>query len=104
MSQQIVIPAFEGHPVAGAVVKLSGAMPESELTGQVLGVDDVVQMFAQFRCIAVRHKVDEKTGELIREHVLRPVDLVLAPADPSDPDSAIVRALPRVVRSTTTEE
>ena len=43
----------------------------------------------------VRHEVEEKTGKLIRVHVLRPVELQLAPLDPEDPkDSGIIRALP----------
>lgn len=91
------IPHFEGHPVIGSTVKMSGAMPQTELDDVVLGVDDVVQMISLFRCIGVQHKVDEKTGNLIRVHTLKPVEMVLYPTNPNEPDSAIVRA-PRLRR------
>lgn len=93
------IPAFEGHPVEGTIIKMSGAAPLDELDGTVIGVDDVVQMISQFRCIAVHHKVDEKTGNLMRVQVLRPVQFALCPIDPDDPsDDGIIRALPRPMR------
>lgn len=99
-----VMPAFEGRVVAGSSVKLSGALPASELDGQVLGVDDVVYMFATFRCIGVRHTVNEKSGEIIREHTLRPVEMVLAPTDPNDPESAFLRILPLASRTVVAKE
>ena len=94
-NQMGYIPQFEGHPVEGTVVKMSGAAPLDDLSGEVIGVDDVVQMISQFRCVAVHHKVDEKTGNLVRVQVLRPIEFVLNPIDPSDPnDNGILRALP----------
>lgn len=93
------IPAFESHPVEGTMVKMSGAAPLDDLDGTVIGVDDVVQMISQFRCVAVHHKVDEKTGNLIRVQVLRPIEMALAPINPDDPDdTGIIRALPQSVR------
>ena len=94
------IPSFEGHPVEGTTVKMSGSVANEELTDVVIGVDDVVQMVSQFRCIAVHHKVDPRTGLIIREQVLRPIEMALLPIDPSNPDDdGIIRALPGPIRS-----
>lgn len=90
------IPAFEGHPVDATVVKVSGTAPMDDLIDVVLGVDDVVQMITQYRCVGVSHAVNEQNGLLTRVHHLKPVEMTLAPIDPSDPnDDGIIRALPR---------
>ena len=90
------IPAFEGHPVDATIVKVTGTAPLDDLTDVVLGVDDVVQMISQYRCVGVSHAVDEKSGLLTRVHHIRPIEMALAPLDPSDPDDdGIIRALPR---------
>ena len=89
------IPAFEGHPVEATIMKMSGAAPLHEMADVVIGVDDVVQMISQFRCIGIDHKVDEKTGLLVRVQLLRPMEFALMPNDPSDPDDdGIIRAMP----------
>lgn len=89
------IPAFEGHPVESTRVQMSGSAPLDELNDEVIGVDDVVQMIAQFRCVGVRHEVDSKTGNMVRVQVLRPVEMALSPIDPTNPnDVGIARALP----------
>lgn len=94
------IPPFEGHPVEATIMKMSGAAPLDELADTVIGVDDVVQMISQFRCIGIDHKVDEKTGHLIRVQLLRPIEFALMPIDPSDPnDDGIIRAMPRQLRA-----
>lgn len=93
------IPAFEGHPVEGTVVKVKGTAPLDDLTDVVLGVDDVVQMVSQYRCVGVYHDVDEKTGALVRVHMIRPIEMALLPVDPHDPeDDGIIRALPPAVK------
>ena len=90
------IPAFEGHPVDASVVRVSGSAPMDDLTDVILGVDDVVQMITQYRCVGVSHAVDDKTGTLTRVHHIKPIEMTLAPIDPSDPeDDGIIRALPR---------
>jgi hypothetical protein len=90
------IPAFEGHPVDATVVKVSGTAPMDDLIDVVLGVDDVVQMITQYRCVGVAHAVDDKSGLLTRVHFIKPIEMTLAPIDPSDPsDDGIIRALPR---------
>jgi hypothetical protein len=92
------IPAFEGHPVDGTAVKMSGAAPLDDLDGEVISVDDVVQMISQFRCVGVHHQVDKNTGKLIRVQVLRPVLMALVPIDPNDPnDTGIRRSMPKSV-------
>lgn len=89
------IPSFEGHPVDATAVKVKGTAPLDDLIDVVLGVDDVVQMISQYRCVGVWHDVDEKSGLLIRVHALKPVEMALLPIDPTDPnDDGIIRALP----------
>lgn len=90
-----LIPTFEGRPVEGMAVRMSGAAPLDDLTDVVLGVDDVVQMLSMFRVVGVHHEVESKTGKLIRVHIIRPTEMALAPIDPANPkDDGIVRALP----------
>lgn len=92
------IPAFEGRPVDHAVVKMSGTAPLDDLCDIPLSIDDCVQMISMFRVIGVDHKVDEKTGQLVRVQILKPVETALHPLDPSDPsDDGIIRAIPQPV-------
>lgn len=92
------IPHFEGRPVDHAQVKVSGTAPMDDLDDVVLSIDDAVQMVSTFRCIDVNFKVDEKTGQLVRIHVLKPVEMALHPFDVNDPsDDGILRAIPRPV-------
>jgi hypothetical protein len=92
-----LIPPFEGHPVAHTAVKITGRLVSDDLDGYVLKHDDVVQVLTQFRVIGVHHDTDEKTGEITRIQILRPIEMVLAPIDPDDPDDdGIIRAIPQV--------
>jgi hypothetical protein len=62
----------------------------------VVGIDDVVQLLSQYRVVGVDHKVDAKTGRVIRVQTLKPVEVQLVPLNPSDPDDdGVMRALPR---------
>ena len=89
------IPAFEGHPVNATAIKMSGAITLDDLDGEVVYMDDVVQMISQFRCVGVRHEVD-KNGEITRVQILRPMEAYLYPFDPSDPnDTGVLRATPQ---------
>lgn len=91
-------PNFEGRPVDHTVVKMSGAAPLDDLCDIALSIDDCVQMISMFRVVGVHHKVDEKTGKLVRVQTLRPVEMALHPLDESDPnDDGIIRALPQAV-------
>lgn len=90
------IPHFEGHPVDATTLKISGLVDGQDLSDVVVGVDDVVQMLSQYKVVGIYHRVDNKTGRIIREQYLRPVEVTLVPIDPNDPnDDGIIRALPR---------
>src|SRR3982751_2685459 len=89
------IPAFEGHPVDGTSLKISGAIDGDDLNEVVVSVDDVVQLRSLYKVVGIYHRVD-KSGRLIRDQYLRPIEVQLVPIDPSNPDDeGIMRALPR---------
>lgn len=90
------IPAFEGTPVAATRLRISGMSQADVGTDVVVSTDDMMRLVGEFRVVGVRHYVDEKTGDLIREHIAKPVQIDLCPFDPSDPsDDGVVRARPR---------
>lgn len=78
------IPQFEGHPVDGAMMKMSGAMLAEGMEDVVVGIDDIVQVVAQFKCVSVVHDVERTTGKLVRVQVLRPVEANLQPFGEGD--------------------
>lgn len=88
------VPNFEGRSVDGLRVKVVGRADLDDLD-EVLSVDDRVLMLAEYRVVGVRHYVDEKNGDLIREASIKPIRMDLHPWDEADPtDKGIVRALP----------
>lgn len=88
------IPAFEGRPVNGVELKVSGSAPLEDLDGQTLSIDDRVQLLSIYTVTSVHHKVDPKTGDLIRVQTLKPVEMHLFPFDESDPqDDGIIRQM-----------
>lgn len=98
------IPHFEGTPVDGTRIKVSGTVPVDDLADQVVRVDDIVNTMVQFRVVGVDHVVDDRTGNLIRVQRLKPVEMNLFPLDPNDPnDDGIIRAFP-VVQSRQVEK
>ena len=91
------LPHFEGKPVVGTAIKISGAVPMEDLEGAVIGIDDVVQVVGQFRCINVTHVVNGQ-GDLVRVQVLRPMFMVPSPIDPDDPSGDfIIKQPPAIV-------
>lgn len=84
-----MIPAFEGHPVHAAIVKMTGSVPLDYLDDQVIGVDDTVQMISVLRCVSVRHEVDQKTGNLVRIQILRPMEMILHPFEQGQDDGIL---------------
>lgn len=89
------IPAFEGAPVQETTVKISGRSEIEDVESTVLSTDDRVRLVGEYRVTSVRHYVDEKTGNLVREQTLKPLNITLCPWDPSDPnDNGIVKARP----------
>lgn len=96
------LPAFEGANIASVAFKITGALPPGQgITGteeQVLLIDDRVRLVGDYRVVGVYFKVDPKTGDTIREHILKPLDLGLTPYDPQNPqDDGIWRARPNSV-------
>lgn len=88
------IPSFEGHPVAQTAVKVTGKLITEDLQGVVLKHDDIVQVITQYRVVGVHHDINDD-GEITRVQLIRPIEMVLAPIDPSDPhDIGIIRAIP----------
>jgi hypothetical protein len=79
-------PSYEGHPVEGVMIKMSGSMLAEGMEDVVVGIDDIVQVVSQFRCVGVHHDVEKSTGKLIRVQILRPIEAALAPFDPSNPE------------------
>lgn len=78
------IPQFEGHPVEGAMIKMSGAMLAEGMEDIVVGVDDIVQVACQFKCVGIRHEVENSTGKLVRIQILRPIEAALLPFGNAD--------------------
>lgn len=90
------IPDFEGTTVNGAVTKMTGTTTIASNEEIVLGMDDRIRLVGSFRVVGVGFKLDPKTGDVIREHLLKAIDIAPCPWDPNDPtDDGIVRARPR---------
>lgn len=66
------------------MIKMSGTMLAEGMEDIVVGVDDVVQVACQFRCVGISHVVEKSTGKLIRVQVLRPIEAALLPFGQAD--------------------
>lgn len=87
------IPKFEGAEVSATMIKISGKSEVESSEDIVISTDDRVRLVGEYRVVRVNHFVDEKTGEVHREQVLKPISIQLCPWDPADPtDDGIVRA------------
>lgn len=92
------LPGFEGSAVQGVSSKISGNVSIDGSEDKVLCIDDRVRMVGIYRVVGVYFKVDPKTGDTVREHILKPVEMELCPFDPANPmDDGIVRARPSSV-------
>lgn len=90
------IPSFEGRPVEGVTVKVSGSAPLEDLNDTVLSIDDRVQLVAVYTVTGVHHQVDKATGNLIRVQTIKPAEMHLLPFNENDPnDDGVIRALPQ---------
>jgi len=88
------IPRFEGRQVDAVSIKIAGTMPTDDLPDVTVSVDDRVRLVGEYKVVAVRHYVDPKTGDLVREQVLKPILVTTQPWDPNDPkDDGVIRAL-----------
>lgn len=95
MPPQTPIPSFEGRVVDQMSIKIAGAMPTDDLPENlVVSVDDRVRLVGEYKVVGVRHFVDPRTGDLVREQVLKPIFVNTIPWDESDPkDDGVIRAL-----------
>lgn len=89
------IPAFEGRVVDQVSVRISGQMPTDDLPENfIVSVDDRVRLVGEYKVIGVRHFVDPRTGDLVREQMLKPIFVNTIPWDESDPkDDGVIRAI-----------
>lgn len=88
------IPSFEGRRVDAVSIRIAGTMPTDELPAMTVSVDDRVRLVGEYKVVAVRHYADPKTGDLVREQVLKPILVDTLPWDATDPtDDGIIRAL-----------
>lgn len=76
---------FEGKPVEGARLKVSTATQGLDVD-VVLRMDDIVRLVIEARVSGVDHKVNERTGALIRHQSIKVIAAELAPWDPANPD------------------
>lgn len=83
------IPDFEGKSVDACSLKLTNSAA-LDLPGEVLRVDDIIQILVEARVTGVGHLVDERTGNLVRLQTAKPIDARLVPYNP-DYDNGIVR-------------
>lgn len=89
------IPKFEGSDVTTTLTKLIGTTPVEAESDLVLSMDDRVRLVGEFRVIGVSFKVDPKTGDVVREQLVKVISLTPCPWDPTDPtDDGILRARP----------
>jgi hypothetical protein len=88
------IPKFEGRQVDSVTVRVAGSMPTDDLPEDlVVSVDDRVRLVGEYKVVGVRHFVDPRTGDLVREQVLKPIFVNTIPWDESDPkDDGVIRA------------
>lgn len=91
------IPQFEGANVENATIKISGAATVEAESDVLISIDDRVRLVGEYRVVGVNFRVDPKTGDTVREQLLKPISVTLCPWDPQDPtDDGIVRARPQV--------
>lgn len=98
-AQQVIVEGqpltFEGSDVATVVLKLAGKLEVDLEVGQVVELDDVFRVVAEFRVIKVHHDVD-KDGLVVRTQVATPRGtLNIVPWNTANPnDTGIARARP----------
>lgn len=89
------IPAFEGVDVKSTMTKMVGSVAITADDDIVVSMDDRIRLVGDFRVVGVNFKVDPKTGDVIREHLVKVVSIQPCPWDPTDPtDDGIIRARP----------
>lgn len=88
------LPMFEGRTVDSCVMRISGATPLAEVEDMLVSVDDRLRLIGEYKVVSIRHFVDPKTGDLVREQLLKPTLATPAPWNPDDPDDdGVIRAV-----------
>lgn len=77
-----LFPEFEGHDVAGSVLKISTSAV-LDLPEAVLRIDDIVQIVVEARVNDVAFRVHEPSGKLVRFHAVKPLSARLIPYNPA---------------------
>lgn len=85
------IPLFDGKPVAATRLKIMSATQGLEIDS-VLRMDDIIRVVVEARVSSVDHKVNERSGDLIRHQTARVISAELVPWNAEDPqDEGVLR-------------
>ena len=91
------LPKFEGMAVEGVTFKISGTADVNNGHDTVLCVDDRVRLVGDFRVVGINFKV-ASNGDLVREHIVKPLEFDITAYDPNDPtDTGVWRSRPNSV-------
>lgn len=85
------IPMFEGMPVSTTKLMISSTSG-LDIDNAAFRADDIIRITVEARVAKIHHNVNEKTGELERVHVVKPLSVETVPWDPDDPsDIGVLR-------------
>lgn len=85
------VPMFEGKPVEATRLKVTSPTHGLEID-KVLRMDDIIRVVIEARVSDVAHKVNERTGALIRHQSAKVISAALIPWNPEDPnDEGVLR-------------
>lgn len=76
---------FEGKPVEGTRIKINSATQGLEID-TVLRMDDIIRVVVEARVSRIDHRVNERTGSLVRHQEARVISAELIPWDAANPD------------------
>lgn len=79
------IPMFEGKPVEATRLKVASTGGGLEIDA-VLRVDDIIRVVIEARVDDIGHKVNGRTGALIRHQAAKVISASLIPWDETNPD------------------
>ena len=74
------LPDFEGKTVKYTAAKIT-SVSGLEVDDAVWRVDQYVRLEVECRVVGIDHKVNEKSGDLVRVHLLKAVDSKVLPWD-----------------------
>lgn len=76
----VSIPPFEGQEVQATKVSFTSGT-NLEVEDAIYRSEDIVRFVVEARVSAVNHKTDETTGNLVRIHTLKVIDVTEVPYD-----------------------